>query len=60
MSTKNETTKTKLPESKHIVAPPEKYGEMPDPQKLLLNTESAPKITDRLQKVTAMLSKVQK
>lgn len=48
MSTKNKTAKAKKVESKHVTAPPEKYGEMPDPQKLLLDCEEAPKITDRL------------
>jgi len=31
-----------------IKAPPEKYGQMPDPQQLLLDAETAPKITDKL------------
>src|SRR6185437_9098191 len=31
-----------------IKAPPEKYGQMPDPQQLLLDAETAPKITYKL------------
>ncbi|MBZ0188919.1 MAG: hypothetical protein K8F91_21930 [Candidatus Obscuribacterales bacterium] len=31
-----------------IKAPPEKYTSMPDPEKLILDTETAPVITDRL------------
>ena len=33
---------------KDLASPPEQYESMPDPQKLLLECEEAPKITDRL------------
>lgn len=49
MSTTEKTTEPESMTGKHHLAPPpDQYDKMPDPQELLLNAESAPKITDRL------------